>query len=275
MKTSRTSVPAVSRAEFDLPALLRERFQAATARNHRYSLRSFAKQLGIDHSTLSQVMRSKRKLSPRALAAIGKRIGLSDEAIQVYAQILKRGTRSSRAPENIRSVSLDLDTFQLLSAWYHLAILELIQIKGFQTDSRWIAKTLGISVAEVNVALQRLLRLRLLEMREANRWLDKSGDAEFRSAALTETASNQINQDVHRFIIEALERVPSGERFHSHMIVALDSTKLSRLKVLAEDFLSEMRSLAAEGERKDDVYQVEVSLFPVTTLKQIKGETNG
>lgn len=220
-------------------------------------------------------MRSKRKLSPRALATIGKRIGLSDEAIQVYAQSLKKGAHSNRAPENVRSVSLDLDTFQLLSAWHHLAILELIQIKGFQADSRWIAKTLGISIAQVNVALQRLLRLRLLEMREASRWIDKSGDAEFRSAALTETAGNQINQEAHRFIIEALERVPGRERFHSHMIFALDSKKLSRLKVLAEDFISEMRSLAADGESKDDVYQVEVSLFPVTTLKQTKGETNG
>ena len=275
MKTSRTSGPAISRAAFDVRALLRERFQAATARNRRYSLRSFAKQLGIDHSTLSQVLRNKRELSPRALATIGKRIGLSDEAIQVYRQSLKRKTNANRASENIRSVSLDLDTFQLLSAWHHLAILELIQIKGFRADSRWIAKTLGISIAEVNVALQRLLRLRLLEMAEAGRWLDKSGDAEFRSAALTEIASNQINQEAHRFIIEALERVPSRDRFHSQMIFALDSRKLSRLRVLVEDFISEMRSLAADGESKDDVYQVEVSLFPVTTLKHTKGETNG
>ncbi len=275
MKTSRTTGSPASRAAFDFRALLRERFQAAAARNPRYSLRSFAKQLGVDHSTLSQVFRNKRKLSARALATIGKRIGLSEEAMQVYAQGLKKKTHLHSATEEIRSVSLDLDTFQLLSVWYHSAILELIQIKGFQADSRWIAKTLGISVAEVNVALQRLLRLRLLEMRGAGRWLDKSGDAEFRSAALTETASNQINQEAHRFIIEALERIPSRDRFHGHMIVALDSRKFSQLKVLADEFMSGMRSLASESENKDDVYQVEISLFPVTTLKQTKGETNG
>jgi transcriptional regulator with XRE-family HTH domain len=50
-------------------------------RNPRFSLRSFAKQLGIDHSTLSQVLRNRRRLSARALEAVGKRVGLSEEAM--------------------------------------------------------------------------------------------------------------------------------------------------------------------------------------------------
>ena len=45
------------------------------------------------------------------------------------------------------------------SFFLHQAILELTQVKGFQIDSRWIARRPGISVDEVNVALQRLLRL--------------------------------------------------------------------------------------------------------------------
>jgi len=65
---------------YDIPSLLRERLRAAMRRNPRFSLRSFAKQLGIDHSTLSQVLRSRRRLSARALESVGKRMGLSEEA---------------------------------------------------------------------------------------------------------------------------------------------------------------------------------------------------
>jgi len=229
-------------------------------RNPRFSLRSFAKQLGIDHSTLSQVLRSKRRLSPRALEAVGKCMGLGKETIQAYEQSLRKKLNSKSASQAIRSFHFDLDTFQLLSVWYHYAILELIEVQGFKTDSRWIANTLGIAVEDVNVALQRLL--------------DKSGDAEFHSSALTEAACNQMNQEIHELAVHAIKRVPSPHRVHRQMVFAVDSTRLPRLKMLADEFMKELRAQVSEGATKDDVYQVEISLFPVTTLKRTRGEKN-
>jgi uncharacterized protein (TIGR02147 family) len=274
VKTALTAEPRTSAAAYDIPSLLRERLHAAMRRNPRFSLRSFAKQLGIDHSTLSQVLRSRRRLSARALEAVGKRVGLSQEAIRAYARSRNKPT-SKNLLENVRRFHLDLDTFQLLSVWYHYAILELIQVQGFKTDSRWIAKTLGIAVEDVNVALQRLLRLGLLEMSERDRWIDKSGDAEFHSVALTEAACNQMNQEIHELAVQAIKRVASQRRAHRQMVLAVDSTKLPRLMVLADELMKEIRSLASESDTKDDVYQVEISLFPVTTLKRIRGEKNG
>lgn len=243
-------------------------------RNPRFSLRSFAKQLGIDHSTLSQVLRSRRRLSARALETVGKRVGLSEEAIRAYSRSRNKLT-SKNQPENVRRFHLDLDTFQLLSVWYHYAILELIQVQGFKTDSRWIAHTLGVAVEDVNVALQRLLRLGLLEMSGRDRWIDKSGDAEFHSSALTEAACSQMNQEIHELAVHAIKRVPSPHRVHRQMVLALDSTRLPRLKMLTEEFMKELRALVSESDTKDDVYQVEISLFPVTTLKRTRGEKNG
>jgi hypothetical protein len=54
------------------------------------------------------------------------------------------------------------------------------------------------------------------------------------------------------------------------MIVALDSSKLPQLCELIDDFKQEVRALSGDAKagEKDDVYQVEVSIFPVTTLKQ-------
>ena len=243
-------------------------------RNPRFSLRAFAKQLGIDHSTLSQVLRNRRHLSARALEGIAKRIGLSDEVIRAYAQRYKKKKPTS-PPQDIRGVHFDLDTFQTLSIWHHYAILELIRLKGFKTDSRWIAKTLGIAVEDVNIALQRLIRLGLLEMAGRDRWVDTSGDAEFQSATLTEAARNQMNREIHEQAIDAIQRVPSKHRVHRQVVVALDSKKLPQLQALADEFVSELRTLASESDAKDDVYQVEISLFPVTTLKKTRGEKNG
>jgi uncharacterized protein (TIGR02147 family) len=274
----KTSLPAdlrTSAAAYDIPSLLRERLRAATQRNPRFSLRSFAKQLGIDHSTLSQVLRSRRRLSARALEAVGQCVGLSEEAIQAYSRSTRKPT-SNNLPENVRRFHLDLDTFQSLSVWYHYAILELIQVQGFKTDSRWIANTLGIEVGDVNIALQRLLRLGLLEMSARDRWIDKSGDAEFRSSTnLTEAACNQMNQEIHELAVDAIKRIPSQHRAHREVVIALDSRMLPRLKALADEFVNQLQSLVSEGDAKDDVYQVEISFFPITTLKKTRGEKNG
>jgi uncharacterized protein (TIGR02147 family) len=274
VKTSLTANLRTSLAAYDIPSILRERFRAATRRNPRFSLRSFAKQLGIDHSTLSQVLRRKRRLSPSDLQAVGKRMGLGEEAIQAYAQTCGKKSQRKQTPEDVHSFHLDLDNFQLLSVWYHYAILELIQVQGFKTDSRWIANTLGIAVEDVNIALQRLMRLGLLEMSARNRWIDKSGDAQFHSSALTEPASNQLNLEVHELAVDAIKSTASLHRVHRQMIVAIDSKSLPRLQSLADEFMNELRSLISECSTKDDVYQVGISLFPVTTLKETRGEKN-
>lgn len=202
MKTALTADHRNSAPAYDIPRLLHERLRAAMRRNPRFSLRSFAKQLGIDHSTLSQILRGRRRLSARALEAVGKRMGLGEEVLHAYAESSRKKADSKRLPEKFRSFHFDLDTFQLLCVRHHYAILELIQVQGFKTDSRWIAKTLGIAVEDVNIALQRLLRLGLLEMSGRDRWIDQSGDAEFHSAALTEAACNQMNQELHELAVD-------------------------------------------------------------------------
>jgi uncharacterized protein (TIGR02147 family) len=275
VKTASISARGTSVAAHDIRSALRERLRAAVRRNPRYSLRSFARSLGINHSTLSQVLRGKRRLSARALEVVGKRMGLSDETVHAYAENSSKTPKGKNYPEAIRRISFDLDTFQLLSVWHHHAILELIQIQKFKTDSRWIAHTLGIAVEDVNIALQRLLRLGLLEMRGPNDWIDKSVDAEIHTDDLTEQACNLMNQEILDLTADAINRIPSHHRVHRQMILAVDSRKLPRLQMLADAFMQDLRSLLSESDTKDDVYEVAISVFPVTTLKKARGDKNG
>lgn len=259
---------------YDFRSFLRERFRAAARRNSRFSLRSFARQLGINHSSLSQILRSKRPLTESTVQILGTRLGLPEEAIRNYAQGVKTRLDFGGSSRDVHRFNFDLDTFQLLSVWYHQAILELTHLRIFKPDSRWISKMLGIGVDEVNVALQRLLRLGLLEMSKRKRWTDNSGDAEFHTPDLTETCGDQVNQEVHELAIDALKRIPSQHRIHSNMVLAIDSKQLPRLKILADEFMNQARTLVSETSSHDDVYYAEVSLFPLTTIRQGE-EENG
>jgi uncharacterized protein (TIGR02147 family) len=268
VKRTRTTNSQSQPATYDFRLFLQERFRAAARRNARFSLRAFARQLGVNHSTLSQILRGKRKLTPSSIHSLGQRMGLPNDAIQTYAGALKSLSEFDQTNNQTRSVQFDLDTFHLVTVWYHQAILELTHTRSFRTDSRWIAKTLGLTVDEVNVAVQRLLRLGLLEMSKRERWLDKTGDAEFQSPSLPESTSKFVETEMHALAVDAISSVESTRRVHSHMIMAIDVNKMPQLQRLIDQFMNDVHALLAKNTQADDVYLAEVSVLPITKLER-------
>ena len=125
----------------DLRPTLAAELAQRRARNPRYSLRAFARDLGTDHATLSQLMRGRRVLSPRMLRQIGRRLHVGAADI---AEACER---------------------------HHAdAILRLARMKILRPDSRWIATRTGLPLDAVNAALTRLLHQRQLRMAAAGRW---------------------------------------------------------------------------------------------------------
>ena len=62
----------------------------------------------------------------------------------------------------------------MIESAVHFEILRLINAPGFQTDVRWISAQSGFSTDEVNMALTRLLRLRMIGL-ETKAWKDLTG----------------------------------------------------------------------------------------------------
>jgi transcriptional regulator with XRE-family HTH domain len=124
--------------------VLQGEFDRRCAANTRYSLRAFARSLGVDHSTLSQILRGKRRITARNVRALGRRMRLGSA-----------------------------DIAELCAAEHEAAVLAAIERPGFRADSRWVSAVAGIPLDEVNVALQRLLRKRMMTMSGRNVWEGK------------------------------------------------------------------------------------------------------
>ena len=122
-------------------AILHAVFLQRRSINRSYSLRAFARALETDHASLSQLMRGERRATARTIRALGPRLGL--QASQVAA---------CRALENEH------------------CILAAVADPRFRPDSRWLAVTLNIPLDEINIALQCLLRKRLLTMSNQRTW---------------------------------------------------------------------------------------------------------
>jgi hypothetical protein len=125
----------------DLRAHLLRELDRRRARNPRYSLRAFARQLGTDHTALARLLHSHRRLTPARARSLGARLGLAPAEIDEACRI--EGAR-------------------LLAA--------LVARPDFRPDSRWIATRTGLPVDDVNIALQRLLHARRLHMVSTTAW---------------------------------------------------------------------------------------------------------
>lgn len=116
-------------------------FERRRRLNPRYSLRAFARALGVSHTTLSRNLRQGRPLAARRVVALGHRLRLPAADLEAY---------SVRETEE--------------------GVLAAIDRPSFRPDSRWLATIVGVSVDEINVTLHALLHRRRLAMTSSRRW---------------------------------------------------------------------------------------------------------
>ena len=121
--------------------MLRREFERRRENNPCYSLRAFARAIGTDHSTLSQILRGRRRLTQRTIGRLGASLRLSS------SEIAESCTASNDA-----------------------AVLAAVARPSFRADSRWIATVAGITLDDVNVSLQRLLYRGALIMASPAEW---------------------------------------------------------------------------------------------------------
>lgn len=252
------SAPKADAPAADFRSRLQQELAGRCIRNPRYSLRAFAKFLGVDHATLSQQLRGKRRLTEATIRRLAVRLDLTHTETDSYAAAA-RLRPADTGPAKARELEqLTAEAATILADWKHLAILELVRLRDFRPDSPWIARVLGLTTDEVNIALQHLLRLGLLEMAAPGRWIDRLGDVSVTTESLARAAIGQL-------AARALALAAAGGAPHLQLSTtfAVSREQLAGLFRLAEAFQREVAAYLEDGPG-DAVYRLDLSLFPLT-----------
>lgn len=246
------------------------------AKNPAYSLRAFAKHLGLTPQMLSFVLNRKKNISVNSAAQIADRLNLAPEDANFFFDLVslaRTKTPSSKrmiesrlktylleAPPNYRN--LEATKFKVISDWHHYAILELTQTKGFRFDAEWIARRLGIRSFEAEQALTRLIELELLEERTPGQWirseLNMTATYGAPNAALRKLAKQYLEKSVL-----ALESQSMEERDITNVTMSIDPTRLPKAKKMIEDFRRKLCAFLEQGERTE-VYVFSPALIKIT-----------
>lgn len=234
----------------DLSTILEQELSKRVHQNPHYSLRAFARLINVDPSTLSQVLRKKRTLSKKLSAPILAKLGVV------------------QSPDGVESVfeatKLTADVIAYIGEWHHHAIFELASTQNFVRTpfkaSRFISKELGISMSAAKDALDRLMRLGLLDrhLKPTSKNLTTTG------IPGTTTALRNWQRQVLEKAIRALDEVSIEERDQSSLCVAINRRRLPEAKALIARFRRELNALADRDLKKNSVYQLGVSFYPLT-----------
>lgn len=239
-------------------------------KNERYSVRAFSSYLKISPATISHLLSGKRVPSAKFAAKLLTRLDVDPEEKEIILSSLKarKASNSVEASTEANYQMIALDTFKLLSDWYHYAILEMTAIKSFKFEYAWIANQLNISVTEAQQCVERLLRLDLIE--EKNGTLVKTsafitnGDD-----VLTSSAHKQLQRHVLQKALDAIDTVSIEQKDISSMTMAIDESKIPQAKKLITKFRRDLCKYLENGDQTR-VYNLGIQLYPISKETKIR-----
>ncbi|AUN99403.1 TIGR02147 family protein [Bacteriovorax stolpii] len=258
-----TNTIETSHSQLWLENLLAEK----TKKNPQFSLRAFAKMVDVSPAVLSRVLSGKRKMTFNLATRIADALHMGPmERETLYSFFTDPQTVEEKTDRHEKELSIDC--FNAMKEWYHYGITQLLFMQSFQEDPKWIAKMLSITELEAKMAIERLLRLGILDR-------DEEGKL-FRTSTHLSTSTDIASAGIRHFqkqilekSIESLEKDPLLERDITSITVAINEERIPEAKKEIMKFRKRMAEFLGEGE-KTRVYNLGVHLIPLS--KSTKGE---
>lgn len=152
---------------------LREELQIRKKRRPHYSLRAFARDLEMSPSSLCEFLSGRQGMSRERILWVGKKIQLSDTQIDHFCDLVE--VEFGRTPKDRKAAKVRVTTrtkddnnrmsveqFHVIADWYHLTLLEILNLPDQNFSINEIAQILNIDQSDVELGLQRLCNLGML-----------------------------------------------------------------------------------------------------------------
>lgn len=235
--------------------------------NPQYSLRAYAKHLGVHSSTLSQVLTGKRGLPIKNAAAVASKLNLGPKERTLFLESLyqlKTSIDDIKLDQNDERFMLDESYAKVIAEWEHYAVITLFDVDGFNADAKEISDRLAISINRAEVVLNNLLTCGLVKTTDGK--LIKSHP----KIRTTEDVTFQALKDSHMEALEMgknkLEEIAVELRDFSTMTIAMDLERMPEVKTIIREFRQKLSVLLRDGKKKD-VCQLAIQFYPLTQIK--------
>lgn len=248
---------------------MREALSLKQRANPHYSLRAFARDIGIHPATLSQIINGKRPLPVKDSEGVIRKLNLGPKERNLFVESLKR-TKTTlnkiKITEEENRLLLDESYYKIIAEWEHYAVLELFNLSDFTRTKEEIIFKLNITPTRAEVVINNLMTSKLLEVDSDGRLIKVHSDV-----TTADDFFNQALRDSHKEALQIgmskIENVAMELRDFSSLTLAIDMERVPEVKGLIREFRKKMMALLKEGEKKE-VYQLAIQFYPLTHISQ-------
>lgn len=171
-----------------------------------------------------------------------------------------------------RTRIMDDKSFLIISNWYFLALRELIRIQGFKEDPLWIAEQFIFKTTsrDISNAIKTLIEMQLIRRDENGKLVISEGRIDTTSDIASE-AIKRYHEQMLEHAKTAVRRFSTEQRELTSTTLLMKSNKINEAKELIREFKSKFEQIMEE-ESGDQVFQIQIQLFPVTNSIKTKKE---
>ena len=243
--------------------------------NGQYSLRAFARDLELTPSRLSSILQKKQGLSIATASDLARKLKLSEARktwfINSVGSLHARSEKErAHFKQNISAqkdaakifTEIQLEYFKVIADWYHFAILELTYVDGFQSDAAWVARSLKIDTEVAQEAIDRMVKLELLivkegSLKDAFKFLATPND-------IPSESLKKFNVQLMKKAMESIYEQEVDNREYASNIFSFNKEQLPMVKQKLRDFRRELELEASKPKKKDSVYCLGMQFFELT-----------
>jgi len=256
----------------DIVEIIKKELEDKLENNPSYSLRAFAKYLGISPASLSRILSGQMKVTPKVFQVIASKLNLTP--IQ-HSHIMK-GLQLKKQQGNIRNIehrgmnSIEMEKFNLIADWYHYAILHMCSLEEFKKDPKWIAKRLGVSDSElIKEAIERLLEYKMMAIDEDQNFYKTDQFTVVLDYNFSSIAMRERQKQILALSASKIDIVPISLRDHSTLTIPVDVSLLPEIKDRIKKFRRTLGNyIIKNNENSTQVYELQISFFPLLNLEE-------
>lgn len=254
-------------------------FESRKTRNNSYSLRAFARDIGVKAPKLSEILRGKCGLSEKSAQMIADNLKLSAKEKELFinlvnvrharSQLVKNAAKEKLNQNNLYSSfsELSLESFKIISDWYHFAILELTEVSDFNSEVTWVAKRLDISTEMTENAIERLIDFGLLE-RNSDGLLVQTHKSLSTPSGVPSSEIKKHHRQILAKAEDSLIQDPIATRDFSAITFAIPESAFEEIQNEIKIFRRRISDKYLNHNNKERVYSLAIQLFPLDKKKE-------
>jgi uncharacterized protein (TIGR02147 family) len=229
-------------------------------------------------SLLQMVLNHQRTLTRTAARALAKSLGLDASQTRYFIHLVD--WNQSETPEDrdlhwdqlVKSAPLeDLyllrnDEVVILHKWYMLALLDMVRLKNFRNDPKWIANKFGKRITPKEAADCMALLQKLGLIRIENGKCIPTDKIIFGGLGTEVSQEVIVNYHVQAIPVgmNVLCRTDFSEREFAAASIAIRKEALSLFKDEIRAFHRRIMELSSKTAEPDAVFQLNIQFFPLT-----------